>query len=135
MRIALLFISAVAFLTCDPMYQYDFYIHNELPLNIKATIQIKTGTNTHTTDTFFVQSDSVRLMYSDENWGTVRTISAPSDSVAAYTALDSLCIYVNDSLLCLPQSPLDFSKWQHAGVDSGPGSSVYTFIVDSSVIQ
>jgi hypothetical protein len=127
-------LTVIGLATCDPMYKYNFYVNNGLLMTIKTSICIKTGKNGAATDAFTIKSGNSTLLYTDENWGNVRAISKSTDSVSSYSTLDSLRVYINDSLAYV-QSPLDFSQWKHSGVDSGPGTSNYTFVVDTSVIK
>jgi len=136
-----LIITCIIFgiLSCDPMYEYDFYVQNTTSKNIISLIQTQDKKDHYVTDTIPIPSDSTVMIYKDESWGQVRNIAQPSDSVPAYTNLTSLQICVINSAqtdsVCYNQDPIDFSKWQHAGVLTGPGKSQYTFIVDSSIVH
>jgi hypothetical protein len=134
LSLACLILGAIS---CDPTYQYDFYVENTTAKDVKAVILIKGQKDVFTFDTIAVPSNDTKLIYTDENWGQVRNIAQPSDSVPAYTNIGSFQITVETSALtdsvCYQQIPVDFSKWQHSGVLTGPGKSEYTFIVDSTI--
>lgn len=115
------------------MYDYSFYIENALNMPLTAVITFNDGNNHFRPDTFAMAALCDTCVYIDQNWGTVRNIAAPSDSVAAYTAISQLSLYINDTLR-YSQKPVDFSLWQHSGVQSGPGKSQYTFVVDTVLI-
>jgi len=125
-------------ITCDSMYEYDFYVQNVSVRNIKAIVQIQTQQGRYAIDTFPIPPDSSALIYRDENWGQIRNIAAPSDSIPAYTNIGSLQISIKNSsqkdTVIYNQNPLNFSLWRQSGVVTGPGKSQYSFIVDSTII-
>jgi Tfp pilus assembly protein PilE len=131
-----LIITCIVFgiLSCDPTYEYDFYVENTSARDITALIQVQDQKDHYTTQTDTLRSNTTKLVYTDESWGQTRNIAQPSDSVPAYTKIKSLKIAVKDSV-CYQQDPVDFSKWQHTGILSGPGKSQYTFVVDSTVVH
>jgi len=136
----LLSIACILFgvLSCDPSYEYDFYVENNSSRDLLAKIQVQAAKDQFTTQTDTIHAKSTKLVYTDESWGQVRNIAQPSDSVPAYTNIKSLALAVIDSAkkdsIYYRQDPVDYSKWQHSGVTSGPGKSTYTFVVDNTLI-
>jgi hypothetical protein len=133
-----MFLSIAGFIyitvSCDPTYEYDFYVENTSIRDITALTQVQDQKDQYTTQTDTIRSNTTKLVYTDESWGQTRNIAQPSDSVPAYTKIKSFKIAVKDSV-CYQQDPVDFSKWQHSGVVSGPGKSQYTFVVDSTIVH
>lgn len=126
-------------LSCEPTYQYDFYIENDSSQDITTLIQVQDKKDSYTTQTDTIRSNATKLIYTDESWGQVRNIAQPSDSVPAYTKIKSLKIAVKNSAqkdsIYYIQDPVDFSKWKHTGVLTGPGKSQYTFVVDTFIVH
>jgi hypothetical protein len=126
-------------MTCDPSYEYDFYVQNATLKNVIVIAQTQNQNDQYVSDTIPLSSDSACLIYSDENWGQTANIAQPSDSVPAYYKIRLLQIAVKNSAgtdsVCYQQNPINFALWQHAGVVSGPGKSIYTFVVDSTIVQ
>ncbi len=137
---------AVSLMTCDPTYEYDFYVQNATLKNVVVIAQVQNQNDQYVFDTIPLSSDSACLIYSDENWGQTANIAQPSDSVPAYPKIRLLQIALKDSSIgflqmsvkdsvCYQQDPVNFALWQHTGVVSGPGKSIYTFVVDSTIVQ
>jgi hypothetical protein len=131
--------SAVSLMTCDPSYEYDFYVQNTTLKNVTVIIQIQNQKDQYIPDTIPLPPDSTCEIYTDESWGQTRNIAQPSDSVPAYSNIRTFQIAVKNSAkidsVCYQQDPINFALWQHTGVVSGPGKSMYTFVVDSTIVH